>query len=69
MKTILELEDEIGMCKNRIKYIIKIMGILPTGKIGKQFLYDKYQIELIKENNFLYYEKFIIVESKMNAYL
>lgn len=66
MQTILELEDEIGMCKSRIKYIIKLMGILPAGKIGKQFLYDKYQVELIKDNNQLYHEKFITIESKMN---
>ena len=66
MKTILELEDEIGMCKNRIKYIIKLMGILPAGKIKKEFLYNEYQIELIKENNYLNYEKNIVLESKIN---
>jgi len=66
MKTIFELEDEIGMCKNRIKYIIKLMGILPAEKLKKEFLYNQYQIELIKENNFLNYEKNIVLESKMN---
>ena len=66
MKTILDLEEELFMCRNRIKYIIKSMGIIHSGIKGRSFLYNKYQVELIKENNPMNYEKYIVIESKMN---
>ncbi len=66
MKTRLDLEEELFMCRSKIKYIINSMGIKPAGIKGRSFLYNKYQAELIKENNPMNYEKYIVIESKMN---
>jgi hypothetical protein len=65
----IEIAALLLLSENTIKNRIKLFGLVPHRKeISKTHYFDEEQIELIKENKAIYYDKqFKIYESKMNA--
>jgi hypothetical protein len=64
----IEIAQMLLLSENTVKDRIKLFGLVPHRKaIGKTHYFDKEQIELIKNNNHIYYEiRYKIYESKMN---
>ena len=68
--TISDIEECLFISKSKIKYIIKLMGIVKVkNDKHNRFYYNAEQVELIKENNPKNYAEndgFMIYPSKLN---
>jgi len=64
----IEIAQMLLLSENTVKDRIKLFGLVPHRKAtGKTHYFDEEQIELIKDNNHIYYEiRYYIYESKMN---